>query len=42
MDRMLDELKIQHVYAESEGGHEWPFWSRSLVDFATRLSKVLS
>jgi enterochelin esterase family protein len=41
MHAMLDELKIDHVFAESEGGHEWPFWSRSLVDFATRLSQVL-
>jgi enterochelin esterase family protein len=41
MHRMLDDLKIHHVYAESAGGHEWAFWSRSLVDFATRLSQVL-
>ena len=41
MHAMLDDLKIHHVFAESEGGHEWPFWSRSLVDFATRLSQVL-
>ena len=41
MHRMLDDLKIRHVFAESEGGHEWPFWSRSLVDFASRLSQVL-
>jgi enterochelin esterase-like enzyme len=41
MHAMLDDLKIHHVFVESEGGHEWPFWSRSLVDFASRLSQVL-
>jgi enterochelin esterase family protein len=41
MDVMLDDLEIRHAFVESEGGHEWPFWSRSLVDFASRLSQVL-
>jgi enterochelin esterase family protein len=41
MHRMLGDLKIDHVFAESDGGHEWPFWSRSLVEFASRLSQVL-
>ena len=37
---IFDELGIRHVYMEGEGGHQWPFWSRSLVDFVSRLSDV--
>ena len=38
---IFDELGIRHVYMEGEGGHQWPFWSRSLVDFVSRLSAAL-
>ena len=38
---IFDELGIRHVYMESEGGHQWPVWSRSLVDFVSRLSAAL-
>ena len=28
LHRALAALGIEHVYAESEGGHEWSYWSR--------------
>ena len=40
MHGALEELAIPHVYVEGEGAHNWPFWSRSLVDFASRLSQA--
>lgn len=32
---------IDHIYAESEGGHEWPYWSRALADTLTFFGRVL-
>jgi enterochelin esterase family protein len=34
---ILEELKISHIYVEGEGGHIWPLWQRSVVDFIPRL-----
>jgi len=41
LDRLLEELNVPHIYVEGDGGHIWPFWQRSLIDFVTRLSRIL-
>ena len=30
--RFLDEKKIEHVYAESEGNHSWLYWDQHIQD----------
>lgn len=37
----LDEAGIAHIYAESEGGHDWPYWSRTLADTLVFFGGVL-
>lgn len=38
---LLDELDIRHTCVEGEGGHNWAFWPRSLIDFMGRFSETL-
>ena len=40
LNEKLDELGIQHIYYSDDAGHINSFWSRSLVDFLSRLSKT--
>ncbi len=34
---VMDEFGIDHIYNDSEGGHDWINWRDYLVDFAPRL-----
>lgn len=34
---MFDDLGIEHIYYETEGGHTWAEWRRHLKDFLPRL-----
>jgi enterochelin esterase-like enzyme len=39
LNEKLDELGIQHIYYSDDAGHINSFWSRSLADFVSRLSR---
>jgi S-formylglutathione hydrolase FrmB len=32
LHRALEQLGIEHEYAEHEGGHDWPYWSEHVAD----------
>jgi enterochelin esterase family protein len=34
---LLEELKVDHIYVEGDGGHIWSFWQKSLIDFVPYL-----
>ncbi|MDQ8756794.1 alpha/beta hydrolase-fold protein [Sphingosinicella sp. LHD-64] len=37
----LKEAGIAHTYKESEGGHDWPYWSRTLADTLAFFGRIL-
>lgn len=32
LHRALDEAGVSHLYVEGSGGHDWPYWARTLED----------
>lgn len=37
----LEQAGVSHVYAERPGGHDWPYWTRTLEDTLTFFGDVL-
>ena len=37
--KALTEHKVEHVWVEGAGSHEWQVWRKHLYDFAPRLFK---
>ena len=37
LSKSLDELKIEHTFHQSDGGHHWRVWRRYLHDLAPRM-----
>ena len=35
LHKKMDEEGILHLYQENEGGHEWPYWSKHIVQSLT-------
>lgn len=38
----LPALKLRYQYHELPGGHEWPFWDRSIHDFLREFAPILA
>jgi len=38
----LQRARVSHLYAESPGGHDWPYWTRTLADTLTFFGDVLN
>lgn len=38
LDRLLNELSVDHEYRELPGGHDWAYWDRNLSQLIDRVS----
>lgn len=41
LHRALDAAGVRHLYAERPGGHDWPYWARTLEDVLRFFAAVL-
>jgi len=41
LHRALEQAGVSHVYAERPGGHDWPYWTRTLEDTLVFFAGVL-
>jgi len=41
LHRALERAAVRHVYAERPGGHDWPYWARTLEDTLLFFGEVL-
>ena len=42
LHRALEQAGVSHLYAEGPGGHDWPYWARTLEDTLAFFGDVLS
>jgi enterochelin esterase family protein len=38
--KLLDQKGVEYLWKEQDGGHDWSFWRKALVDFAPRIFTV--